>query len=449
MIFDTIVGISTKLGESAINVIRVSGDDAFEVVNKIFKGPNLLLAKSHTIQYGYIYDGDRLLDEVLVNLYRAPKSFTAEDMIEINCHGGHYIANEIVKTLLKNGVRLALNGEFTRRAYLLGRIDLTEAEGVMDVINAKNKTQLDMAHMQLRGDVYTLVNSLQDELLDIIAGIEVNIDYPEYDDAITFTQELIKPRLETFITKIQKIIKQSNTGRVIRDGIDTVIVGKPNVGKSSLLNSLLKEEKAIVTDISGTTRDLIEAELNLNGVILNLIDTAGIRDTVDTVEKIGIERSRKAIGKASLVLLVLDQSQSLTESDHELLELTKDKTRILVGNKIDLGKKFDIENETIISISAKNQTNLEALENEVKKKFIDSELIDNHEVLLSNTRHISKVEEALDRLYDAMQATNDAMPVDMIEIDIRAAWNLLGEITGEMANDSLIDQLFSKFCLGK
>lgn len=449
MIFDTIVGISTKLGESAINVIRVSGDDAFEVVNKIFKGPNLLTAKSHTIQYGYIYDGERLLDEVLVNLYRAPKSFTAEDMIEINCHGGHYIANEIVKTLLKNGVRLALNGEFTRRAYLLGRIDLTEAEGVMDVINAKNKTQLDMAHMQLRGDVYTLVNSLQDDLLDIIAGIEVNIDYPEYDDTITFTQELIKPRLEAFITKIKKIIKESNTGRVIRDGIDTVIVGKPNVGKSSLLNSLLKEEKAIVTDISGTTRDLIEAELNLNGVILNLIDTAGIRDTVDTVEKIGIERSRKAIEKASLVLLVLDQSQSLTESDHELLELTKDKTRILVGNKIDLGKKFDIENETIISISAKNQTNLEALENEVKKKFIDSELIDNHEVLLSNTRHISKVEEALDRLYDAMQATNDYMPVDMIEIDIRAAWNLLGEITGEMANDSLIDQLFSKFCLGK
>lgn len=449
MIFDTIVGISTKLGESAINVIRVSGDDALLCVNKIYKGTDLTKAKSHSIHYGWIVENDQTIDEVVLSVFLKPRSFTTEDTVEISCHGGFLIANEIVRLLLKNGARLADKGEFTRRAYLLGRIDLTKAESIMDMISAKTPAQLQVANMQLRGDVFSLVESLQSDLLDIIAQIEVNIDYPEYDDAIVMTKEIIEPKIIELISRLDGVLKNANTGKVIREGINTVIVGKPNVGKSSLLNSLLKEEKAIVTDISGTTRDLIEAEYNLNGIILNLIDTAGIRKTEDFVEKIGIERTKSAIGKASLVLLVLDQSQALSEFDHELLELTKNKTRILVGNKMDLGTKLDIDNEVIISVSAKNSQGLEQLENEVRRLFIDESLMDNHQTILSNTRHISKIEESKDRLNDALTATKDLLPVDMIEIDLRAAWQQLGEITGESTNESLINTLFSKFCLGK
>ncbi|MGD9910310.1 MAG: tRNA uridine-5-carboxymethylaminomethyl(34) synthesis GTPase MnmE [Candidatus Izemoplasmatales bacterium] len=449
MVFDTIVGISTKLGESAINVIRVSGDDAFEIVNKIFKGPDLSLVSSHTIHYGWIKDGERTVDEVMLSVFKKPRSFTSEDTVEINCHGGYYIANEILKLLLKNGCRLARNGEFSERAYLLGRIDLTKAESIMDVINAKTTAQLEVAHMQLRGDVFKLVSSLQDELLDIIAQIEVNIDYPEYDDAVVITRDIIEPKIIELLEKINHVLKTSNTGKVMREGIKTVIVGKPNVGKSSLLNSLLKEEKAIVTDISGTTRDLIEAELNLNGILLQLIDTAGIRDTEDTVEKIGIERTKKALNQASLVLLVIDHSQKLSIQDEELLELTKNKARIIVGNKADLGKLNELKGETIIPISAKNNSGLDLLENEVRRLFIDEALIDNHETLLSNTRHISKMEEAKQNLEDALSSAKANLPVDLIEIDVKSAWHHLGEITGTASSEDLIDSLFSKFCLGK
>lgn len=449
MVFDTIVGISTKLGESAINVIRVSGDDAFEIVNKIFKGPDLSLVSSHTIHYGWIKDGERTIDEVMLSVFKKPRSFTSEDTVEINCHGGYYIANEILKLLLKNGCRLARNGEFSERAYLLGRIDLTKAESIMDVINAKTTSQLEVAHMQLRGDVFKLVSSLQDELLDIIAQIEVNIDYPEYDDAIVITREIIEPKIIGLLEKINHVLKTSNTGKVMREGIKTVIVGKPNVGKSSLLNSLLKEDKAIVTDISGTTRDLIEAELNLNGILLQLIDTAGIRDTEDTVERIGIDRTKKALSQASLVLLVIDHSQKLSSQDEALLELTKNKTRIIVGNKADLGKLNELKEETIIPISAKNNAGLELLENEVKRLFIDETLIDNHEILLSNTRHISKMEEAKQNLEEALSSAKSNLPIDLIEIDVKSAWHHLGEITGTASSEDLIDSLFSKFCLGK
>lgn len=449
MVFDTIVGISTKLGESAINVIRVSGDDAFEIVNNIFKGPDLSLVSSHTIHYGWIKDGERTIDEVMLSVFKKPRSFTSEDTVEINCHGGYYIANEILKLLLKNGCRLARNGEFSERAYLLGRIDLTKAESIMDVINAKTTSQLEVAHMQLRGDVYKLVSSLQDELLDIIAQIEVNIDYPEYDDAIVITRDIIEPKIIELLEKINHVLKTSNTGKVMREGIKTVIVGKPNVGKSSLLNSLLKEDKAIVTDISGTTRDLIEAELNLNGILLQLIDTAGIRDTEDTVERIGIDRTKKALSQASLVLLVIDHSQQLSLQDEELLELTKNKTRIIVGNKADLGKLSELKGETIIPISAKNNLGLDLLENEVRRMFIDEALIDNHETLLSNTRHISKMEEAKQNLEDALSSAKANLPVDLIEIDVKSAWHHLGEITGTASSEDLLDSLFSKFCLGK
>ncbi len=449
MLFDTIAAKTTADGMSAVNIIRVSGDESFSIVNKIFKGSDLNQAESHTIKYGYIHDQNHIIDEVMVFLYRSPKSFTTEDVVEISTHGGNFIANEVLKLLVKNGARLADPGEFTKRAYLHGRLDLTEAESIMDIVNAKNIDQLTLANKQLRGDVHKLVDNLQQQILEIIANIEVNIDYPEYDDVEQLTNEVIIPRVEDLLEHVNIILKEANTGRIIRDGIKTVIIGKPNVGKSSLLNSLLREDKAIVTDISGTTRDLIEAELNLDRIVLKLIDTAGIRETEDVVEKIGIERTIKAIENASLVLLVLDQSNHLTDSDVTLLDLTKNKTRILIGNKIDLGEKINIENENIINISAKTNMGLDLLSQEVKGLFIDESIVSDSYTLLSNTRHISKLEETKKALADALFACESEMPIDMIEIDLRKAWSCLGEITGQNTSDDLISTLFAKFCLGK
>ncbi len=449
MIFDTIVAKTTANGMSAINLIRVSGSDSVAIVNQIFKGPNLNKQKSHTISYGHIHNNEEIIDEVLISIFKAPKSFTAEDVVEISCHGGNFIANEIIKLLIANGSRLAENGEFTKRAYLNKRLDLTEAESIMDMVNAKNMNQLKIANAQLRGDVYNLVESLQNQILEIVANIEVNIDYPEYDDALEITNEIIIPKTEELIVKIDKILREAQTGQIIRDGIKTVIVGKPNVGKSSLLNTLLKEDKAIVTDVSGTTRDLIEAELNLDGVILKLIDTAGIRVTDDIVERIGINKTKKAISEADLILLVLDQSEILTDMDKDLLSLTKDKPRILIGNKMDLGSKLNVIDEHVINISAKNNIGIDRLSSEVKKLFIDEKLLTSDYTLVSNTRHIGKLEEVKLALNQALKAAKDEMPIDMVEIDLRKAWTSSGEITGEFSVDDLISNLFSKFCLGK
>jgi len=449
MIFDTIVAKTTANGTSAINLIRVSGSDSISIVNQIFKGPNLNKQPSHTIKYGYIYNKEEIIDEVLISIFKAPKSFTTEDVVEITCHGGNFIANEIIKLLIANGARLAENGEFTKRAYLNKRLDLTEAESIMDLVNAKTINQLKIANAQLRGDVFNLVEKLQNEVLDIVANIEVNIDYPEYDDVIEITNEIIIPKTKELISKIEKILKAAQTGQVIRDGIKTVIAGKPNVGKSSLLNTLLKEDKAIVTNISGTTRDLIEAELNLDGIILKLIDTAGIRATDDIIERIGINKTKKAISEADLILLVLDQSEKLTELDKELLDVTKGKPRILIGNKMDLGSKLNIFDEHVINISAKNNVGIDRLSAEVKKLFIDEKLLSSDYTLISNTRHIGKLEEVKIALYQALKAAQEQTPIDMVEIDLRKAWSSLGEITGESTADDLISNLFSKFCLGK
>lgn len=449
MLFDTIAAKTTADGISAVNVIRVSGEEAFSIVNKIFKGADLEKADSHTIKYGYLHDQGRVLDEVMVFLYRSPKSFTTEDVVEISTHGGNLIANEALKLLVKNGARLAENGEFTKRAYLNGRLDLTEAESIMDIVSAKTSEQLTLANKQLRGDVHRLIDVLQENVLEIIANIEVNIDYPEYDDVEQLSNDVVIPRISVLLEKIDNILKEADTGRVIRDGIKTVIVGKPNVGKSSLLNSLLREDKAIVTEISGTTRDLIEAELNLDGIILKLVDTAGIRETDDVVEKIGIERTIKAIEYASLVLLVLDQSNHLTEHDETLLKLTKDKTRILIGNKIDLGEKINLQDEFIINISTKTNLGLDRLAKEVKRLFIDESIISDNYTLLSNTRHIGKLEETKKALLDALNACRQNLPIDLAEIDLRKAWACLGEITGQSTSDDLISTLFTKFCLGK
>lgn len=450
MLFDTIVAKTTANGTSAINLIRVSGDESISIVNSIFNGTNLENKDSHTAHYGFIINEKKeQIDEVLVSVFRSPKTFTTEDVVEITCHGGNFIANEIIKLLIANGARLAENGEFTKRAYLNGRLDLTEAESIMDLVNAKTYNQLKIANSQLNGDVLKLVEELQNDCLDIIANIEVNIDYPEYDDVIEMTNDLVIPNIEVLIKKIDKILKESETGQVIRDGIKTVIVGRPNVGKSSLLNTLIKEDKAIVTDISGTTRDLIEAELNLDGIILKLIDTAGIRDTEDIVERIGINKTKKAINEADLVLLVLDQSSKITEEDQKLLDLTKDKTRVIIGNKIDIGNEINFDNEHIINVSAKNNIGIETLAIEVKRLFINEELLENDYTIVSNTRHIGKIKEAKLALVQALEASYNQIPIDMVEIDLRKAWSSLGEIIGEVSSDDLISTLFSKFCLGK
>jgi tRNA modification GTPase len=344
---------------------------------------------------------------------------------------------------------MAENGEFTKRAYLNGRLDLTEAESIMDLVNAESTRQLKLANNQLKGYVKELVKNLQDEILNIIAQIEVNIDYPEYDDVVQLTNEMVLPKIKIILNKIEKIIAESETGKVIRDGIKTVIVGKPNVGKSTLLNSLLKEERAIVTDISGTTRDLIEADLNLDGIILKLVDTAGIRLTEDIIEKMGIDRTKKAIETADLVLLVLNQSEGLNKLDHELIDLTNHKPRIIIGNKIDLGNQIDLKDEAIINISAKNKEGLDQLADSVKKLFIDEKVLKSNHTILSNTRHIGKFKEVKQALLDAQNASIDGVPIDFVEIDLRKAWSSLGDITGQSTSEDLLDHLFSKFCLGK
>jgi tRNA modification GTPase len=450
MLFDTIVAKTTANGTSAINLIRVSGDESISIVNSIFSGANLETKDSHTIHYGFIVnEKQEQIDEVLVSVFHSPKTFTTEDVVEITCHGGNFIANEIIKLLIANGARLAENGEFTKRAYLNGRLDLTGAESIMDLVNAKTFNQLKIANSQLKGDVLKLIEELQNDCLDIIATIEVNIDYPEYDDVVEMTNEIVIPNIEFLINKIDKILIEAETGQIIRDGIKTVIIGRPNVGKSSLLNTLIKEDKAIVTEISGTTRDLIEAELNLEGVILKLVDTAGIRETEDIVEKIGINKTKKAISEADLVLLVLDQSSKITEEDQKLLALTKDRTRIIIGNKIDIGKEINLEDEHIINVSAKNNLGIDTLASEVKRLFINEELLENDYTIVSNTRHIGKLKEAKLALAQALEASFDQIPIDMVEIDLRKAWSSLGEIIGETSNEDLISTLFSKFCLGK
>ncbi|MDD4184089.1 MAG: tRNA uridine-5-carboxymethylaminomethyl(34) synthesis GTPase MnmE [Candidatus Izemoplasmatales bacterium] len=449
MILDTIVGKATASGPAALNIIRISGDEAIAIVDRVFKGENLLLAESHTIAYGHIRDKNHDIDEVMVSIYRRPRSFTAEDTVEITCHGGDFVASEIIRVLLREGARLAYPGEFTRRAYQNGRIDLTEAEAIMDVINAKTSSQLSLAQNAIGGAKKETIQKLQNQLLGIIAEIEVNIDYPEYDDRPKVTNKIILQRLTSLIEEIKSLINNASTGKIIREGIKTVIVGKPNVGKSSLLNSLIKEDKAIVTDISGTTRDLVEAELNLNGLLIKLIDTAGIRDTSDIVESIGIEKTKKAISESDLVLLVLDQSDHLTDLDFKLLEITKDKKRILVGNKVDLGMRAELKNENVIPVSAKNNIGLDVLSKAVESLFLGNLQLNEPVTLFDNVRHIAKLEEALVSLEEAEKTALQGLPVDVIGIDLNDAWRYLGEITGENASDSLLDTLFSRFCLGK
>lgn len=441
---DIIVAIATARQEAAISMIRLSGTGCIEFVANMFTG-NIVNKASHTITYGYIMDESEKIDEVLVNIYRGPRTFTAEDMVEINCHGGIYITNKILSVCLRRGARMAEHGEFTKRAFLNGRIDLAQAESVADMISAQTNLSSSLALKGIEGRVSKLIKSLKEDLIQIITQIEVNIDYPEYDDIEELTASKLLPLTETFEDKVKAILRNAKNGQLIKNGIKTAIIGRPNVGKSSLLNALLEEEKAIVTDIAGTTRDIIEGQVNLDGIILQLIDTAGIRETEDVVEKIGVERSLKAAKEAELVLLVLDGSQPLTSEDEELLELTKDMKRIILINKTDIGTVIDMDG---ITISAK-EGQIEALQDQIVNLFEIGDLHMDDQVFLSNIRHIQLMEQCLQSVQKAVNAMKVNIPVDLIVVDLYDAWHCLKEILGQEAKADLLDELFSRFCIGK
>ncbi|WP_346350162.1 tRNA uridine-5-carboxymethylaminomethyl(34) synthesis GTPase MnmE [Lactococcus petauri] len=449
--FDTIAAISTPLGEGAIAIVRLSGSDAVSIAKKVFQGKDLDKVASHTINYGHIFDEDRLVDEVMLSVMKAPKTFTREDLVEINTHGGIAVTQEILQLLLRSGARLAEPGEFTKRAFLNGRIDLAQAESVMDLIRAKTDQAANIAVKQLDGSLSNLINNIRQEILESLAQVEVNIDYPEYDDVETMTSQMLLEKTAHFEQLLETLLATAKRGKILREGLRTAIIGRPNVGKSSLLNQLLREEKAIVTDIAGTTRDVITEFANIGGVPLELIDTAGIRETEDIVEKIGVERSQKALEEADLVLLVIDASSPLTPKDLELLELSSSTNRIVLLNKTDLPEKIELEKlpKDFIRISALKNENLDAVEKQIRALFFSGEIEAKDATTLSNARHIGLVEQALDALKEANRGLAMGLPVDLIQVDVTRCWQLLGEITGEAAPDELITQLFSQFCLGK
>ena len=451
---ETICAIATSQGVGAIAIIRVSGDNAINIVNKIFKGKDLTKVKSHTINYGHIMDKDQEIDEVLVSVMKAPKTFTAEDTVEINTHGGISPTNKTLELLLENGCRLAEPGEFKKRAFLNGKIDLLEAEDVMDMINSKTEKQRKMAINQIGGKVSDLINSLRSDMVQIISNINVNIDYPEYDDVDIITDNILIPKITNLKQRIEKILKESINGKIIKDGIMTSIIGRPNVGKSSLLNALLEEEKAIVTDIAGTTRDIVEGQVVINGIILNMIDTAGIRETEDLVESIGVEKSKKMIDKSDLILLMLNNNEQLTDDIKEIFEKIKDKNYIVIINKIDLEKKLDInsldiDKDKIIKLSITENKGLEELKNKIIELFNIEAIETQDPTYLNNSRSISILKNCLSAINDVEEGLKNNMPIDMIELDIKNIWEELGKINGTSYEEELLDEMFSRFCLGK
>lgn len=451
---DTICAIATSQGVGAIAIIRVSGEDSIKIVNKIFKGKDLEKTESHTINYGHITDGDKIIDEVLVSVMKAPKTFTAEDTVEINTHGGISPTNKVLELLLEKGCRLAEPGEFTKRAFLNGRIDLLEAEAVMDMINSKTDAQRQMAINQIGGKVSDLINSLRSDMVQIISNINVNIDYPEYDDVDIITNEILIPKITSLKVRIEKILKESENGKIIKEGIKTSIVGRPNVGKSSLLNALLEEDKAIVTDIAGTTRDIVEGQITINGILLNMIDTAGIRKTEDKIEAIGVEKSFKMIDDSELVLLMLNNNENLSNNIKEIIEKIKEKHYIAIINKIDLESKLNREElgiplDKIVEISVKENKGIDDLKEKIVKMFNIDELETKDPTYLNNSRSISILKRCLKSINDIEYGLKNNMPIDMIELDIKNIWEELGTINGTTYEEELLDEMFQRFCLGK
>ena len=440
--YDTIAAIATPIGEGGISIIRVSGENALEIVNKIFRGANLNKVASHTIHYGHIIDyaNKDVVDEVLATVMLAPKTFTRENTVEVSCHGGLLVTEKILQLILDNGARMATPGEFTKRAFINGRIDLTQAESIMDIIEAKTDRARQVAMKQLEGGLLFEIRKLRQELLNTMAHEEVNIDYPEYDMDDVTSKEMYD-KAQQVIKEIDKLLATAQEGKVVRSGLATAIVGRPNVGKSSLLNYLSKEEKAIVTNIAGTTRDTLEEYVSLKGILLKLIDTAGIRQTDDIVEKIGVERSKRAITESDLVLLLINSSEELTEEDQKLLKLTQDKKRIVILNKADQVAKItkkDIQKITdspIVTISVLKKQNMIGLEEAIKSLFLQGITDSKSEVMVTNQRQNDLLRKAKQSLIEAIEAINDNMPLDLVQIDLKEAWDSLGEITGDTAPD--------------
>lgn len=445
---DTICAIATASGTGAISIIRVSGKETLDIVSKIFHGVDLKKVNSHTIHYGFIYDNEEKIDEVLVTVMLAPKTYTKEDTIEINSHGGLNTTNRILELLLEKGCRLAEPGEFTKRAFLNGRIDLTQAESVNDLINAKTDNARVLALNNLGGSLLKKIKDMRKNIVDVMASIEVNIDYPEYEDIEVVTKDTLMPKLLSVKEELSGMLKDSKNGKLIKEGINIAIVGKPNVGKSSILNSLLEEEKAIVTNIAGTTRDIVEGSMTLNGFLINFIDTAGIRETEDIVEKIGVEKSRNAINKADVVIIVLNNNEELSNYEKDLIKNVPKEKRIIFVNKSDLNNKLTIEKDYVVG-NTKDINGLDSLKDAIIKLLELDKINSKDLTYMSNVRQIDLLKKALESINNAINNLGSDIPVDMIEIDITNAWNYLGEITGEVYRDELINTLFSNFCLGK
>lgn len=448
---DTIAAISTSLGIGAISIVRMSGTDAIKIANKIFS-KDLENVKSHTINYGFIKENGEVIDEVLISVMKAPHTYTTENIIEINCHGGITTTNKVLETLLKNGARLAEPGEFTKRAFLNGRIDLTKSEAVMDLLESKTETARKLAINSLQGTTAKLVDNFRNKIKQLISSIEVNIDYPEYYDIEVITLDKIKEETTKMKKELENIIKESENSKIIKNGIDTLIIGRPNVGKSSILNKFLDEDKAIVTDVAGTTRDIVEGQVMLENIILNIIDTAGIRETEDKVEKIGVEKSLSLIEQADLIIVVLNSNEKLTKEDLELLEKTKNKNTIVVLNKNDLERKIKLEKLKEYNLVSTNTNNIEGIDNlkdKIKEMFNLEQISTKDYNYLTNVRQISLAKNAYQKLIDVENALKENLPVDMIEIDLRDCFDILGEITGKTYSDEIIDNLFERFCVGK
>ncbi|MCM2981077.1 tRNA uridine-5-carboxymethylaminomethyl(34) synthesis GTPase MnmE [Niallia circulans] len=461
MELDTIAAISTPMGEGAIAIVRLSGPDSIKIADKLFKSignKKLSEVTTHTIHYGHIMDPatNEVVEEVMVSLMRGPKTFTKEDVVEINCHGGLASVNRLLQLTTSHGARIAEPGEFTKRAFLNGRIDLSQAEAVMDLIRAKTDRAMNVALGQMEGRLSKLIKHLRQEILETLAQVEVNIDYPEYDDVEEITQQVMLEKSKYIKTEIEKLLQTSQQGKILREGLATVIVGRPNVGKSSLLNSLVQENKAIVTDIPGTTRDVIEEYVNVRGVPLRLLDTAGIRETEDIVERIGVEKSRKVLREADLILLVLNYADDLTEEDKNIFKATEGMDFIVIVNKTDLPQKIDLEkvkelagNRKVITTSLVEENGVDQLEEAISSLFFEGAIEASDMTYVSNSRHISLLNQALNAISDAIVGAETGTPIDIVQIDLTRTWEILGEIIGESVHESLINQLFSQFCLGK
>ncbi|WP_100011698.1 tRNA uridine-5-carboxymethylaminomethyl(34) synthesis GTPase MnmE [Lentibacillus sediminis] len=455
---DTITAISTPTGEGAISIVRLSGSEAIQVAAALFKGKNLHQVDSHTMHYGKIIDPDtaEAAEEVMVSVMRAPRTFTREDVVEINCHGGMVAVNRVLEIVLSQGPRLAEPGEFTKRAFLNGRIDLSQAEAVMDLIRAKTDKAMSVALKQMDGRLSGMIQKYRQSLLETVAHVEVNIDYPEYDDVEEMSHEMMRVKTKEVHAEIEELLQVAKQGKILREGLATAIIGRPNVGKSSLMNTLVQENKAIVTEVPGTTRDIIEEYVNVRGVPLRLVDTAGIRETEDIVEKIGVERSRQVLKDADLILFVLNNNDALTEEDEKLFEAIQGLEYIVIVNKTDLEQKLDLERvhelaegKPVLTTSLIEEKGVDELETAIAETFFAGDIDTGDLTYVSNVRHIQLLRQAKQALEDAMEGIEMGMPMDIVQIDVTRTWEFLGEIIGDTASDSLIDQLFSQFCLGK